>query len=171
VSVGLPIPGVEVEIFTEGGEIAPPREEGDIGICSPAATTEYPGLPEETDSEFRGRFFFPGDVGWKDEQGNIFLVGRKSLFINRGGYKVNPYEVEQLLERHPGVRQAAVVGVETPYGDEQVKAVVIPDGDCDREELIAFCRDRLADYKIPGIIEFRSELPTSATGKVLRTNL
>lgn len=170
-SVGLPIPGVEVEVFTETGDIAPPEEEGDIGICSPAATMAYPGLPEATAEAFRGGYFFPGDVGRKDENGNIFLVGRKSLFINRGGYKVNPYEVEQLLERHPRVRQAAVVGVETPYGDEQVKAVVIPDGPCDRGELIAFCRDRLADFKIPSMIEFRTELPTSATGKILRTEL
>ena len=170
-SVGLPIDGVEVQIFTEAGTIAEPGEEGDIGIRSPAATREYPGLPEATAKAFIGGYFFPGDVGRKDAKGNIYLIGRKSLFINCGGYKVNPYEVEQWLERHPNVRQAAVVGVDTPYGDQRVRAVVVSESQCSHEELIAFCRKGLADYKVPSVIEFRHELPTSAAGKVLRQEL
>jgi long-chain acyl-CoA synthetase len=170
-SVGLPIQGVEVEIFTEDGTPAKSGEEGDVGIRSPAATREYPGLPEATAKAFKDGYFFPGDVGRKDAKGNIYLIGRKSLFINCGGYKVNPYEVEQVLERYSGVRLAVVVGMETPYGDERVRAVVVPDGECSREELISVCRDRLADYKVPSVIEFRDELPTSATGKVLRQEL
>jgi long-chain acyl-CoA synthetase len=170
-SVGLPIEGVEVEIFGEDGTPAVPGEEGDIGIRSPAATTLYPGLPEATAKAFQGGFFFPGDVGRKDANGNICLIGRKSLFINCGGYKVNPYEVEQVLERHPAVGQAVVAGVDTPYGDQRVRAVVVPKGECSRDELIALCRDRLADYKVPSVIEFREQLPTSAAGKVQRQEL
>jgi len=170
-SVGLPIEGVEVEIFTEAGAIAAPGEEGDIGIRSPAATREYPGLPEATAKAFSRGFFFPGDVGRKDAQGNTYLIGRKSLFINCGGYKVNPYEVEQLLEEHPNVVRAAVVGSDTPYGDQRVRAVVIRDGECGPEELVAFCRAGLADYKVPSLIEFRDALPTSAAGKLLRHEL
>jgi long-chain acyl-CoA synthetase len=170
-SVGLPIKGAEVEIFTESGALAEPGEEGDIGIRSPAATSEYPGLPEATARAFKGGYFFPGDVGRKDAKGNVYLIGRKSLFINCGGYKVNPYEVEQLLEQHPNVGRAAVVGADTPYGDQRVRAVVVPDGECSREELIDFCRAGLADYKVPSVIEFRDALPTSAAGKVLRHEL
>jgi long-chain acyl-CoA synthetase len=170
-SVGLPIDGVEVDIFTEAGTIAEPGEEGDIGIRSPAATREYPGLPEATAKAFREGYFFPGDVGRQDAKGNTYLIGRRSLFINCGGFKVNPYEVEQWLERHPTVRQAAVVGFDTPYGDQRVRAVVVPEDQGSHEELIAFCREGLADYKVPAVIEFRQELPTSAAGKVLRQEL
>jgi long-chain acyl-CoA synthetase len=170
-SVGHPLPGISVEVFGGDRELVPPGATGDIGIRSPAATREYPGLPGASAEAFRGRYFFPGDVGRKDEDGRVYLMGRKSLFINRGGFKVNPYEVEQVLEQHPGVREAAVVGDETEYGDQRVRAVVVTAGPVDEGALVEFCRQRMADFKVPSLIEFRPELPKSTAGKILRKAL
>ena len=124
-SVGTPLEGVVVDILAEDGRVLPSGATGEIGIRSPAAAREYPGLPDETRAAFVGDYFLPGDIGHKDARSQIYLVGRKSLFINRSGYKVNPREVEAVLERHPKVREAAVVGVTTQYGDQKVKAVLV----------------------------------------------
>jgi long-chain acyl-CoA synthetase len=167
-SVGMPYPGITVEIFSPHRKVLPPGEIGDIAIRSPAATQEYVGLPEETAASFVDGYFFPGDMGYKDAEGNIYLSGRKSLFINRGGHKVNPYEIENLIESHPKVREVAVVGVDTPYGDQKIKAVVVPVEPHEESEIIDFCRGKVADFKIPSIVEFRIELPKSSTGKPLR---
>ena len=170
-SVGRPIPGVQVEIFSEEEEVLGPDEVGEIGIRSPGTTTQYPGLPEETKTSFRQGFFFPGDIGRKDSEGRVYLMGRKSLFINRGGFKVNPYEVEDAILRHPNVEEVGVVGVEGDYGDEKIKAVVVAREGLEARDLIEHCRARLADFKVPSVVEFRNELPKSPTGKVLRRSL
>jgi long-chain acyl-CoA synthetase len=170
-SVGRPLPGVRVEVFSEGGEPLPPDQVGEVGVSSPAAAREYRGLPEETGRAFRRGYFFPGDLGRWDREGRLHLVGRTSLFINRGGYKVNPQEVERVLERHPAIREAAVLGIDAPYGDQQVKAVVVLRAPCPEEDIVAFCQARLADYKVPSVVEFRTELPRSSTGKLLRPAL
>jgi long-chain acyl-CoA synthetase len=169
--MGSPLEGVEVEIFTEARERVAIGEAGEIGIRSPSAATGYAGLPEQTRESFWNGYFFPGDIGRKDAEGRVYLIGRKSLFINRGGFKVNPYEVEAVIRRHPGVREVAVVGVETPYGDQKVKAVIVLTAPCAETEIIDFCRESLADYKVPSIVEFRTELPVSSTGKLLRKTL
>jgi long-chain acyl-CoA synthetase len=170
-SVGRPLEGVEVAVVSPGGRPLPPGEVGEIGIRSPAAARGYLGAPAQTVAAFREGYFFPGDVGYADAAGRLYLTGRTSLFINRGAHKVNPYELEELLERHPKVREVAVVGVAGEHGEEKVKAVVVASEPCDPEEIIAFCRSRLADFKIPSIVELRTELPRSASGKVLRTTL
>jgi long-chain acyl-CoA synthetase len=169
-SVGRPLPGIDVRIFGENGDTLPPRMHGTIGIRSPAAATEYRGSTEATHA-FRDGWFFPGDVGYADESGRIYLTGRTSLFINRGGFKVNPQEIESVLEEHPLVREAAVVGVETAAGDQRVRAYVVVDAPCAEAAIIEFCRQRLADYKLPSLIEFRDSLPRSPTGKLLRSKL
>ena len=170
-SVGRPIDGVSVEIFSKEKQPLGAEEVDEIGIKSPAATSEYPGLMEESRQAFRGGYFFPGDIGRKDFDGRVYLLGRKSFFINRGGYKVNPYELEELIDLHPKVRESVVVGVETRYGDEIVKAIVVPSGDCEEREIVEHCRGKVADFKIPSVVEFRSELPKSVTGKVQRKGL
>src|SRR5205814_907852 len=144
---------------------------GEIGIRSPAAAREYEGLPDQTRLAFWNDYFFPGDIGRTDPAGRVHLIGRKSLFINRGGYKVNPYEIEALLLRHPCVRDVAVFGVDTEYGDQKIKAVVVPTGPCVEVEIIDFCRKYVADFKVPSIVEFRTDLPKSSTGKILRKAL
>jgi long-chain acyl-CoA synthetase len=170
-SVGRPIPGVQVEIFSEEGKVLGPDEFGEIGIRSPGATTQYPGLPEQTKIAFRHGFFFPGDMGRKDADGRVYLMGRRSLFINRGGFKVNPYEVEDAISTHPNVAEVAVVGIEGDYGDEKIKAVVVAREGLEARDVIEHCRARLADFKVPSVVEFRDELPKSATGKLLRRSL
>lgn len=170
-SVGTPIVGVEVEVFTEDGRIANVDEVGELAVRSPAAIKSYDGLDQLNQEAFRKGYFFTGDLGKKDREGLLYLVGRKKLFINKGGYKIDPYEIERLLETYPKVEEAVVVGIPTPYGDEKVKAVIVPNASCKEEELIEHCRGKIANFKIPSLIEFRESLPKSPTGKILRKML
>jgi long-chain acyl-CoA synthetase len=170
-SVGIPLDGISVDIFSEDRQPVSAGQEGEIGIKSSAAIRQYPGLPEQTAESFWNGYFFPGDIGRKAADGSIYLVGRKSLFINRAGYKVNPTEIEELIEQHPKVKEAAVIGVDTQYGDQKIKAVLVANEPVDELEIVEFCRDKIADFKVPSIIEFRTELPKSSTGKILRKAL
>jgi long-chain acyl-CoA synthetase len=167
-SLGTPYDGVTVEIFSPERRVLPAGEHGEIGIKSLGATREYAGSAEATAAAFSDGYFFPGDIGYKDAGGAIYLVGRKSLFINRGGYKVNPYEIENLIQTHPKVQDVAAIGVDTGYGDQKIKAVVVATEALEEGEIIDFCRGKVADFKIPSIVEFRQELPKSSTGKLLR---
>jgi long-chain acyl-CoA synthetase len=156
-SVGLPLPGVEVRILRDDGSPAGVDEPGEVAVKSPAAAT--------------GAFLSTGDVGRIDGRGYLRLLGRKTFFINRGGYKVNPWEIETLIQGHPKVDDVAVVGLATASGDEVVKAVIASRASCSAEEIIEFCRGRIADFKVPSVIEFRTRLPRGPTGKVLRQEL
>ncbi len=168
-SVGTPLPGVEIKIVSPEGTPLAAEETGEIWIRSPAAARAYAGSVEKTRHAFVEGWFMSGDIGRMDSEGRIYLLGRKSLFINRAGYKVNPYEVEDVLAQHPMVQEAAVVGVGAEHGDQKVKAIVVLKSPCHERDLIEFCRGKIADFKIPSIVEFRSELPKSQTGKILRT--
>lgn len=169
-SVGVPLDGVEVAVFGDDGTAAKEDEVGEVAVKSPAAITGYHGPTGEAEP-FRDGYFFTGDLGRVDRHGNLYLVGRKKFFINKGGYKINPWEIETLLERHPCVKEAVVIGVPTSYGDERVKAVIIPLADCSESEIIEHCRGEIADFKVPSVIEFRQSLPKSPTGKNLRNKL
>ena len=169
--VGMTLPGVEVRVLDAAGRALPPGATGQLAIRSPAAATAYPGRPAESAEAFRDGAFCPGDVGHVDAAGRIYLEGRTSLFINRGGFKVNPLEVEEVLEAHPKVREAAVVGAVTELGDERVRAVIVAREACTIEEIIEHCQVRMADFKVPSIVEFRPSLPKSAAGKILRRDL
>lgn len=170
-SVGKPIGGIEVEVFTENGEPALANEIGEVAVKSPAAIESYDGDDELNKESFRGGYFMTGDLGRRNEDGLLYLVGRKKLFINKGGYKINPQEIELLLATHPKVEEAVVVGLPTPYGDEKVKAVIVLNAPCTEEEIIEHCRGKTADFKIPSLIEFRDEIPKTSTGKIRRENL
>ena len=167
-SVGTPIAGVEVEVFTDDGRIAEAGEIGECAVKSPAAIKGYDGLDEVNKEVFRGGYFFTGDLGRKDEEGLLYLVGRKKFFINRGGYKIDPHEIEEVLEGHPKVEEAVALGIPAPFGDEKVKAVIVPKGFCTEDEIVEYCRDKIADFKVPSLIEFRESLPKSPTGKIRR---
>ena len=169
-SVGTPIAGVDVEIYSENSERTRTDEIGEIAVKSPAAIKSYASDDFE-DAAFRNGYFFTGDLGRRDQDGLLYLVGRKKLFINKGGYKVNPREIEELLESHPRVEEAVVVGLPTSFGDEKVKAVVVLSDPCTEKEIIEHCRGRVADFKIPSLVEFRDALPKTATGKVRRSFL
>jgi long-chain acyl-CoA synthetase len=168
-SVGTPVEGVTVEIVDDDGAPLPLGETGEVTVASPAAALRYADAAEASREAFRDGRYFTGDLGRLDEQGLLYLEGRKKLLIEVGGYKVDPIEVQDVLVAHASVGEVVVVGVpgETA-GEETVKAVVVPTGDCEAAELIAFCRERLANFKVPKEVEFRDEIPTSPLGKVLR---
>ena len=115
-------------------------------------------------SVYDNRFLRVGDMGRIDEAGRLYLTGRKRRFIDTGGYKVHPAEIEDLLLTHPLVAEVAVVGIEAG-GAEVVKAVIVARSDCNSESILAYCRDRLAGYKAPAVVEFTDKLPKSALGK------
>ncbi len=169
-SVGLPIQGVEFAVLRDDMAVANPGERGEVAVKSPGAISSYDGEPEGSEA-FRDGYFLTGDVGTIDERGRLYLVGRKKFFINKGGYKVNPWEIERLIESHPSVREVVVVGVDAPFGDERIKAVIVPSKDCTEHEIVEFCRGKIADFKVPSLVQFREALPKTATGKVLRTML
>jgi long-chain acyl-CoA synthetase len=170
-SVGTAIEGVRVEVVDEKGQALPPGQEGELTIASPFAASGYLGNEVATRESFRDGAYFSGDVGTKDARGYVTITGRKKLMINRGGFKVNPYEVEAAIKEHPKVVDVAVYGAPSPQGDDLVCAVIVSSEACTTEEILMHCRDRIADYKIPARIEFRDTLPKSATGKLLRAQL
>jgi long-chain acyl-CoA synthetase len=170
-SVGRPVKNVVVKILGDDGKEVGSGETGEIAVRSPSMTTGYFGLPEETAKSFRGGYYFTGDLGMVDAEGYIYITGRKKFLINVGGFKVDPTEVEKLLTRHPDVVETAVLGVKDGAGNERVKAVIVSACPLEIREVLEFCSGRIAEYKIPQVIEFRSELPRSPTGKILREQL
>ena len=171
-SVGTPVRGIEVAIVDDDGEPVPEGEIGEVTVAGAAVTDGYIDLDELNAVAFRDGRYATGDLGRLDEDGALTLVGRKKLLIDTGGYKVDPIEVEAVLDAHPAVAEAIVVGVEgKATGENQVKAVVVRGGDCDERELLGYCREQLANFKVPQVVEFRDEIPKSPLGKVLRKYL
>jgi long-chain acyl-CoA synthetase len=172
-SVGVPVFNTVVRILGEDGEELPPGEVGEFVTSGPQVVPGYWGKPEETEHALPGGALRTGDVGFMDADGWFYLVDRKKDQINAAGYKVWPREVEDVLYGHPAVREAAVVGVPDEYRGETVKAFVsLKDGrSAEPDELIAFCRERMAAYKYPRIVEVLDEIPKTATGKILRRAL
>ncbi len=170
-SVGAPLEGVHVEVVDDQGRPLPQGEEGEFAIRSPFATAGYLDNPAATSESFRGGFYLSGDIGRKDRGGALTITGRKSILINCGGFKVNPYEVEQAIREHPKVLEVAVFGSPSGHGDDVVSCVIVPAGPCSAEEIRFHCRDRLGEFKVPYHIEFRDALPLSPSGKILRARL
>jgi long-chain acyl-CoA synthetase len=170
-SVGTPIRGVEVEVFADSGRPANVGEMGEFAVKSRHMVSGYTGREDLNREVFRNGYFFTGDLGTRDENGLLYLVGRKKWFINRAGFKIDPREIEELLESHPKVSEAVVLGVPTPYGDEKVKAVIVPTAPLSAEEVVALCTGKIADFKVPSVVEFRDSLPKSPTGKIRRAML
>jgi long-chain acyl-CoA synthetase len=167
-SVGPPVKNVEVRIFREDGSEADINEVGEIAVKSPSMTTGYCDLPEQTKRAFKNGYYFTEDLGKIDDKGYIYIVGRKKFFINVAGNKVDPLEIENLLMTHPKIKEAVVLGSMDSYGNESIKAVIVPKEDIDIKEIYNYCKDRIADFKVPRIIEIRKEIPKSPTGKVLK---
>jgi long-chain acyl-CoA synthetase len=171
-SVGRPLEGVQIDILGPDGTPVEPDRIGEVAIRSPAMTRGYAGLEQLNRDTFREGYFLTNDRGRLDEEGRLYLTGRKKVLIDVGGDKVDPVEVEDVLAVHPRVREVVVVGVDSgEEGEDRVKAVVVPDGALEARELIRFARDRLANYKAPQMVEFREEIPKSASGEVLRKYL
>lgn len=170
-SVGRPLPGVTVAVVDHGGTQLTAGMEGELVVSSPFAITFYDGNEAATRKSFRDGFYLTGDLGRVDTQGYVTLSGRKSLMINRGGYKVNPYEVEEAIRRYPKIADVVVLGAPGPYGDDVIRCVIVPAEPCTAEEIVLYCRSQIAAYKIPSRIEFRESLPKTATGKIRRESL
>ena len=175
-SVGFPFSNTDVKIVdTETGLTEMPRgEDGEIAISGPQVMQGYWNKPKENEAVFREidgrRYFLTGDVGHIDEEGYIVITDRKKDLILVGGFNCYPREVEEVLFTHPKIANVAVVGVPDPRSGESVKAFVqlVPGQTATEEEILEFCKERLAGYKRPRSIEFRDVLPTSPVGKVLR---
>jgi long-chain acyl-CoA synthetase len=169
-SVGVPVYGTVVRVVGEEGRDLPAGEVGEIVTSGPQVVPGYWGRPEESERAIPGGALHTGDVGFMDADGWFYVVDRKKDQINAAGYKVWPREVEDVLYGHPAVREAAVVGVPDAYRGETVKAFVSlrPGESVEADELIAFCRERMAAYKYPRVVELVDELPRTASGKVLR---
>jgi long-chain acyl-CoA synthetase len=171
-SVGTPAAGVEVMVVDDEGLPVPLGDEGELAASGPAITRGYADMDELNRETFRDGYYFTGDLGRVDDEGRVFITGRKKLLIEVAGHKVDPVEVEDVLAAHPKVREAVVVGVRGKVeGEEIVKAAVVPGDGCEQRELIAFCQERLANFKVPQIVEFREEIPKSPLGKILRKYL
>jgi long-chain acyl-CoA synthetase len=156
----------------EGNEVAV-GEVGEIVSEGPQVVPGYWNKPEKTAESFRTGRFHTGDVGFMDSEGWFYLVDRKKDMINAAGYKVWPREVEDVLYTHPAVREAGVIGVPDEYRGESVKAVISlkPGTQTTPEEIIAFCKERMAAYKYPRSVEIVEDLPKTVTGKILRREL
>jgi len=170
-TVGLPLEGVRVEILDQEGQVLPQGQEGEIAIASPAGITAYENNPEADAWSFREGFYLSGDLGFRDSRGRLTLTGRKKFLINRGGYEVNPFETERAIRSHPRVQEVVVFGLPTRHGDQSIKALIVADGPCTERGIIDHCRGLIADFKIPGIIEFVTAIPKTPTGKILRDKI
>jgi long-chain acyl-CoA synthetase len=172
-SVGAPLYDTMVRIVGDDGQDLPPGQVGELVTSGPQVVPGYWGKPEETARALPGGALHTGDVGYMDERGWFYIVDRKKDQINAGGYKVWPREVEDVLYEHEAVREAAVVGVPDEYRGETVKAFVSlrPGTSTTADELIAFCRERMAAYKYPRQVEILDEIPKTVTGKLLRREL
>jgi long-chain acyl-CoA synthetase len=169
-TVGQPIFGVEVQCVSESGAPVPAGERGEVVIRGPNIMKGYYRQPEATAEALRGGWFHSGDIGVIDADGYLAIVDRKKDMILRGGFNVYPREVEEVLLTHPAVAQCAVVGIADERLGEDVKAFIVRKKGqaATEEELIAWCREKIAVYKAPRCVEFTDALPMSATGKVLK---
>ena len=172
-AIGVPVHETACWIAGDDGMPAEISEYGEIVCSGPMVAPGYWGKPAETAAAMRSDGFRTGDIGFMDAAGWFYVVDRKKDMINVAGYKVWPREVEDVLYAHPAVREAAVVGVPDSYRGETVKAVVSlkPGQTVAVEELAAWCKDRMAAYKYPRLVELMDDLPKTLTGKILRRAL
>jgi len=176
-SVGVPVQNCVMKIMDleDGTQELAPGEVGEIVDSGPIVIPGYWQKPEETEHAIRNGWLYTGDVGKMDENGWFYLIDRKKDMIVASGYKVWPRDVEDVIYQHPAVKETAVVGEPDLYRGETVKAfVALKDGMGDSvtpEEIISFCRTRMAAYKYPRKVEFVSEIPKTLTGKFLRRTL
>jgi acyl-CoA synthetase (AMP-forming)/AMP-acid ligase II len=178
-SVG-PGTGVELAILDESGCPLPTGARGEVGIRGPNVMDGYEANPAANQEAFANSWFRTGDQGSLDERGYLTLHGRIKELINRGGEKIAPREIDEVLLRHPAVAEAVTFGVPHPSLGEEVAAAIVLSGEAGgkggkgevgKRELLDFCRQHLADFKVPRQLHFVTEIPRTATGKIQRRNV
>ena len=169
-SVGLGF-GVRVGIMDEQGGLLPSGANGEVVIRGENVIDGYDNNPEANAASFANGWFRTGDVGVVDAAGYLTLVGRIKEMINRGGEKIAPHEVDEVLRQHPAVSEAVSFGVPHPTWGEEVQAVVVLNGEATEREILRHCQQHLAEFKVPRHLHFVDAIPKSATGKVQRNRL
>jgi long-chain acyl-CoA synthetase len=174
-SIGIPFPDTDIKIvdIETGTKEMGVGEPGELIMKSPLVMQGYWNAPDKTAEQIRDGWLFTGDIATRDEDWYFYIVDRKKDMIIAGGYNVYPREIDEVLFEHPKVQMAVTVGIPDEYRGETVKAfIVLQEGEtATEEEIISFCREKLAAYKAPKMVEFRDSLPQSAVGKVLRRML
>ena len=172
-SIGYPVWGVEMAILDDTDQPVADGERGEICIRGHNIMKGYLKRPDATKEALRNGWFHSGDIGIRDSDGSYSIVDRKKDMILRGGFNVYPREVEEVLFGHPGILEVAVIGVPHERHGEEVKAIVVPRSEqkLTAETIIAYCKERLAAYKYPRIVEFSEDLPKGPTGKILKREL
>ncbi len=171
-SIGIPFPDTEAKIV--GGVFRkkelPPGKIGELVIRGPQVMKGYWNMSRDTKESLRKGWLYTGDMAKMDEDGYFYIVDRKKELIISGGENIYPREIEEILYRHPKVLDAAVVGIPDEYRGEIVKVYIVPkEGvEIDEEEIINYCKENLAKFKVPKIVEFRNEMPKSILGKILK---
>ncbi|MFX1541273.1 MAG: long-chain fatty acid--CoA ligase [Promethearchaeota archaeon] len=175
--VGIPLPDTDVKVvdMETRTRTLPPGENGELIARGPQIMKGYWNQSEMTKETLRDGWLHTGDIGYMDKEGRVYFVDRKKDVIKVSGYQVWPFEVENILSEHPAIEEVAVIGVPDSYRGEHPKAFVILreeyKGKVKEDELVKFCRERMAAYKIIREVEFRKELPKSPAGKILRRAL
>jgi long-chain acyl-CoA synthetase len=171
-SIGVPFPDNDVRLVDvdKGVEDVPQGEPGEIIMKGPLIMKEYWNNPEETANQLRDGWLYTGDIATADEDGYMFIVDRKKDMIIAGGFNIYPREIDEVLYQHPKVMDAVAVGIHHEYRGETIKAYVVlkPGETATEDEIMDFCKQKLAAYKTPKLVEFRDALPKSIIGKVLR---
>jgi long-chain acyl-CoA synthetase len=171
-TIGLPIPNTEIRLMDDGKAVAQ-GEVGELCVKGPQVMQGYWQKPEETAKVINGDgWLHTGDVAIQDANGYLRIVDRIKDMVVVSGFKVYPNEVEDVVSQHPQVKECAVIGVADEHSGEAVKVFIVAEkGGVGEDELIAFCKERLTGYKVPKLVEFRTELPKSNVGKILRKEL
>jgi len=166
------VQGQEIRLLNEAGEEVPDGVPGEMWVRNDSLA-QYFKKPDATARNMRDSFFSVGDIAYRDSEGYYFICDRKIDMIISGGVNIYPAEIEAVLSAHPAIADIAVIGVPDPQWGEAVKAVVSlrPGASASEEELIEYCKERLADYKKPRSVDMMDELPRNPAGKLLKRNI
>jgi long-chain acyl-CoA synthetase len=171
-NIGLPAPSTDIKIILDNGEQAPVGESGEMWVKGPQVMLGYYNRPEATDEILQDGWLATGDIAFMDDNGFFKIVDRKKDMIIVSGFNVFPNEIEEVAVSHPGIIEAAAIGVPHEVCGEQVKLFVVrKDKSISEKLLIDHCRNGLTNYKVPKYVEFRDELPKTNVGKILRREL